>query len=268
MTSPWSAAGRDAARAARRSGREVGAGPLTAVRRVVVPLAVLAALVLVPRLARHARRLLLGPGQPGQPAAPRPLPRLRRSCALVRPPLRLHGPALVRPRAVLRDRRLRLQHRPDALGVVVLAGAPAHRRGGAGRAARPRLDQPARHRDRLRHGHARVRAGGERPRAQEPRQADGRGRGARASASRRTSRARSSASSTRRTCTGWRSATRRRCSRSRPGRSPPRRAASGRRSARTSCACRYSACARSGSSCWCSSSRRSSPPRAGWFTCC
>ena len=35
-------------------------------------------------------------------------------------------------------------------------------------------------------------------------------------------------------------------------------AASGRRS-RTSCVCRYSAYARSGSSCWCSSSRRSSP---------
>ena len=92
-------------------------------------------------------------------AAPRALPPLRRRRADVRRAVRLHGSALVRPRALLRGRRLRDRDRADELGVGALADArvrPARR---AAPAARARRRQPARRRHRVRDGHARVRTG-------------------------------------------------------------------------------------------------------------
>ena len=92
---------------------EVGAGPLTAVRRVVVPLAVLAALVLVPRARRHARSSsdLDSPGSLQLLG----LCLVFGAVALCTTSPRLTG-LLSFGHALYFAISLRLQHRPDALG--------------------------------------------------------------------------------------------------------------------------------------------------------
>ena len=69
------------------------------------------------------------------------------------------GPALVRARALLRDRRLPDDDRADEVGVGLRPVAARRRGCGDPRAARARRDQPPRRRDRLRDGDARLRAG-------------------------------------------------------------------------------------------------------------
>ena len=122
--------------------------------------------------ARHPRHLQRPARQPRHARPARALPPLRRRRAHLRPPLRVHRAALVRARALLRARRLPDDDRADEVGVVAVAG----RRGDGDRrdprAAAARRDQPARRRDRLRDGDARVRAGRPGARAEEPRPAD------------------------------------------------------------------------------------------------
>ena len=86
-------------------------------------------------LGRRPRRLQRPARQPRHARPARALPRLRRGRAHLRPALRLHRPALVRPRALLRARRLPDRDRADEVGVGA-AGEPARRRRGGDRSSR------------------------------------------------------------------------------------------------------------------------------------
>ena len=187
------------------------------------PLVVLGVLALVPKLDGRHPVALQGRSQHARDAAAaRALPALRRARAHLRPALRLHGPALVRARALLRGRRLRRRDRDDELALGLL---------GRGRSS-PRSSgsccRSSSARSSLRVGGiafamvtlAFAQAGLD-PRAQEPARLDGR-RGRLRRRLHEAARRRSSGSSTRRTSTGSRSATSASCSSSCAGRSTPR----------------------------------------------
>ena len=129
---------------------------------------------------------------------------VRRRGDELRPPLRVHGAALVRARPVLRRRRLRGRDRHDQMGMGVLAG----RGPGRGHRSRPspraRDDQPPRQRDRVCDGDAGLRGGRRDPRQGQSDSWTGADEGV--SVAYEKLRARSSASSTPSTCTGSRSA--------------------------------------------------------------
>ena len=180
-----------------------------------VPAAVLALLVVVPFLAVRAYRVVL---QRARSTSPGTLQLLALCLVFAGVALtydlllRLHRAPLVRARALLRARRLRDRDRAHARGsgafrqtlafLAVVAVAAA---------ARARCRQPARRRDRLRDGHARLRPGRHRDRPEESRRLDRR-RGGDRPERRRAPGLRSSASSTRSTSTGSPSPTRRSCS--------------------------------------------------------
>ena len=130
---------------------------------------------------------------------------LRRAGIQLRPALRLHGPAVVRPRALLRSRRVRRGDRDDPMALGLLGVDRLHRARRAPARGRARRRVAAGQRHRLRDGHPGVRAGGLDPRAQEPVRLDRR----RGRLRRRLPQAAlrgPSASSTRSTSTGSRSA--------------------------------------------------------------
>ena len=113
------------ARAGSRERRRV-----TARRRhdFVWPLAVFGALAFVPKIALDIpKRLRRRDLEPGDAAAARALPAVRRARAHVRPALRLHRVAVVRSRAVRRGRRLHGEHRGDGLALELRRGAAVHR---------------------------------------------------------------------------------------------------------------------------------------------
>ena len=170
-------------RAARAPARPRGSGRGVS-RRVVAdfvwPLAVFGALAFVPRIgAAHPEALRLRDLEPGNAAAAGALPALRRARAHVRPAVRLHRAAVVRARALRRDRRVHDEHRDHRLALELRAGAALHGGARLRRPARARHDLASRRRHRVRDGDARVRAGGRGARAQGPAPLDARGGGPR-----------------------------------------------------------------------------------------
>ena len=117
----------------------------TQIRNAAIPLVLLVVLALVPKLAIDIPYLFGGGlDTPGNAAAARADADLRRARADLRRDVRLHRPALVRARAVLRRRRLRRRDRGHEVALELLGGGRADGRGRARAAAARRLRLPAR----------------------------------------------------------------------------------------------------------------------------